>query len=601
MSEGQTVTTPSTTDDPRASAADDPGVLTGRGAAPGVAIAPAALVAVSPAAEPADEPAQGTPEEERRRAEEALDATEESLLDLAEKVEGDAGADEAAIFEAHADFAADPELLSRVRTAIDGGASAAEAVRAAFDGFGALLAKSTDEYIAARAADIGDVRDQVVAVLRGEDPSATLVEHDEPVIVVAHDLTPSQTARIPSEQLAGIACEEGSPTAHSAILARALGIPSVVGVTGLLAAVERAGEHATLAIDGTACEVIVDPGDAERDEFSQRIEREAELTARLAELVDEPGQTADGRHVELAANVNDEGTLEVLEGSGAQGAGLVRTELLFVQHTQPPTVDEQVDFYARVLAAFPGERVVIRTSDIGADKPVPYIELDEENPALGVRGLRLALDRREMLVDQLTALVRAAAQAGPDAGRLAIMFPMVSRPDELDTALAVVDEVCAAEGADRPEMGVMIEVPAAALAARRFAQRVDFLSLGTNDLLQYLFAADRVLAGVAHLPDICDPDVLRLIRDVVDAAHAHDAWVGVCGEAAADPVQAAAFVGLGMDELSMTPSGIGRIKDVLRRVTSAQLADAVARAIDADGPDEARQQIADTIDAGRTD
>jgi phosphotransferase system enzyme I (PtsI) len=327
------------------------------------------------------------------------------------------------------------------------------------------------------------------------------------------------------------------------------------------------------------------------------MEREAALEARLAELVDEPGQTADGRHVELAANVNDEGTLDTLEGTGAEGAGLVRTELLFLEHTEPPTVDEQIEWYARVLAAFPGQRVVIRTSDIGADKPVPYIELDEENPALGVRGLRLALDRRELLVDQLTALVRAASQAGPDAGRLAVMFPMVSRPDELDDALAVVDEVCGAENAERPELGVMIEVPAAALAARRFARRVDFLSLGTNDLLQYLFAADRVLAGVAHLPDILDPDVLRLIRDVVAAAHAEDAWVGVCGESAADPVQAAAFVGLGMDELSMTPSGIGRIKDVLRRMTTAELMDAVTRAIDADGPEQARQQITAAIGA----
>ena len=262
------------------------------------------------------------------------DATEASLLDLAEKVEQDAGADEAEIFAAHADFAADPELLSRVRTAIADGASAAEAVRSAFDWFGALLAASTDEYIAARTGDIADVRDQVLAALRGEDLAAAAVEHDEPVIVVARDLTPSQTARIPREQLAGIACQEGSPTAHAAILARALGTPSVVGVVGLLDAVDAGGERVTVAIDGTAGDVVVNPTDTEQVEFRERIERERELAGRLAGLVGEPGRTADGRHVELAANVNDEQTLKTLVDTGAEGAGLVRTELLFLEHAQ---------------------------------------------------------------------------------------------------------------------------------------------------------------------------------------------------------------------------------------------------------------------------
>jgi phosphotransferase system enzyme I (PtsI) len=528
--------------------------------------------------------ATGTPEEEKARVDAALEEVENTLTELAESKRDTLG-DEADIFLAHADFAGDPEIADMAHDAIDDGTGANAAVSSAFDSFRKLLESSSDEYLAGRATDIDDVRDQVLAVLAGAQDAPVPTERS---VIIAHELTPSQTARLPRELIAGVACAAGSPTSHAAILSRSLGIPAVMGVVGLLDVV---ADGTPLAIDGSTGEVMIEPDDAERREFSERIEREAALAERLAELVDEPGRTADGRHVELAANVNDEGTLDTLDGTGAEGSGLVRTELLFLEHTEPPSVEDQVAWYRKALAAFPGQRVVIRTMDIGADKPVPYINLDEENPALGVRGLRLALDRRELLVDQLTALVRAGSEVGPEGGRLAIMFPMVSRPDELDAALAVVDEVCAAEGAERPEMGVMIEVPSAALAARRFAQRVDFLSLGTNDLLQYLFAADRVLAGVAHLPDILDPDVLRLIRDIVEGAHAEDAWVGVCGESAADPVQAAAFVGLGMDELSMTPTGIGRVKDALRRVTSTQLAEAVERAIAADGPEAAREVL----------
>lgn len=566
--------------------------LEGRASSPGVAMADAFVVRKVEV--DAEATASGTPDEEKERADAALAEVEESLVELAESKREELG-DEADIFLAHADFAGDPEIADMAHERIDDGASAEAAVTAAFDSFRALLEKSADEYMAGRAADIDDVRDQVLAVLAGGGDAQVPTARS---VVVAHELTPSQTARLPRELIAGVVCAAGSPTSHAAILSRSLGIPAVMGVTGLLDAVANG---TPLAIDGATGEVVIDPDDVEREEFTQRIEREEALAERLAELVDEPGRTADGRHVELAANVNDEGTLEALEGTGAEGSGLVRTELLFLEHDEPPSVEDQLTWYRKVLAAFPGQRVVIRTMDIGADKPVPYIDLDEENPALGVRGLRLALERRELLVDQLTALIRAGRDAGPGAGRLAIMFPMVSRPEELDAALAVVDEVCAAESAERPEMGVMIEVPSAALAARRFAQRVEFLSLGTNDLLQYLFAADRVLAGVAHLPDILDPDVLRLLRDIVDGAHAEDAWVGVCGESAADPVQAAAFVGLGMDELSMTPTGIGRVKDALRRVTSEQLAEAVERALAADGPETARELLTDVVQEATAD
>jgi phosphotransferase system enzyme I (PtsI) len=553
--------------------------LTGRGASAGAALAPAFVVEERAAAPlPAGTP--GGPEGEYARAVEALEATGRALAALAEKVAADAGEEEAAIFEAHADFAADPELADRVEAATAGGLPAEEAVTRAFGSFRELLAASGDEYLAARAADLDDVRDQVLDRLAGAAEAAVPTRR---VVVVARELTPSQTARMPREHLAALVCEAGSPTSHAAILARALGIPAVVGVAGLLGAV---GQGAPVAVDGASGEVIVDPEPADVARVEARTRDEARDRDRLATLREEPGRTADGRRVELAANVNDPGAIDRAREAGAQGSGLVRTEFLFLGAQQAPGVEEQTAYYRRVLEAFAPERVVVRTMDIGADKPVPYIVRQEENPALGVRGLRLSLARRELLSDQLRALLRAA-----DAGRLAIMFPMVSRPDELDEALAVLDGLVAEEGVARPEVGVMIEVPSAALAARRMAARVDFLSLGTNDLLQYLFAADRLLADVAGLPDLFDPDVLRLLGDVVAGAHAEGAWVGVCGEAAADPASAAALVGLGMDELSMTPTAVPRVKDLLRNVAAADLARAVAAAMAAPGPREARAAV----------
>lgn len=560
--------------------------LTGRPASPGVALAPAFVIAPRPAR--TELPPQGTPEEEEARAADALARAAADLEALAEKVEAEAGPEEAAIFEAHAAFAADPELADQVAAATREGVRAEEAVRTAFDGFREVLAASPVEYMAARAADLDDVRDQVIDLLIGADEAPVPSERS---VIVALELTPSQTTRLPRDLIAAIACESGSPTSHAAILARSLGIPAVVGVTGLL---EAATPGTPLAVDGDAGTVAVDPDAELRADFAQRAERHAEREERLAELRDEPGRTADGRHVELAANVNDPGAIDAAREFGAEGSGLVRTEFLFLESETAPTIDEQVAYYRRVLAAFPGQRVVVRTMDIGADKPLPFVQREpEENPALGVRGLRLGLVMPELLRDQLRALLRAAAAEGSGSGRLAVMFPLVSRVDELQQALEVFEEVAAEEGADRAgiEVGVMVEVPSAALAARRFARHVDFLSIGTNDLLQYLFAADRLLADVAGLPELFDPDVLRLIREVFTSAHEEQAWVGVCGEAAADPLSAAVLVGLGVDELSMTPRAVPAVKDLLRRLDSRELARAAAEAVAADSVEAAREAV----------
>ncbi len=563
--------------------------LDGRAASPGVALAPAfVLRPVQVEASTARDDAPRDPDQERSRAEEALEQTEERLAELADEMREQLG-DEADIFLAHADFAGDPEVLDRVRAATAEGASAEAAVTQAFDSFRALLAASEDEYLAGRATDIDDVRDQVLEVLAGRDVAPVPLERS---VVVAGELTPSQTAKLPRELIAAIVCEAGSPTSHAAILSRALGIPAVVGVGGLLDAIDDDGT--LIAVDGREGAVRIAPDDAEQADIAVRMEQDLRRRERLTALRDEPGRTADGHSIELAANVGGTGDLAAAKEHGAQGSGLVRTEFLFQDAEEEPSIDEQVEFYRNVLAAFPGQRVVFRTMDVGADKPLPFVTRDpEENPALGVRGLRLGLLRPELLTNQLRALLRARAEDNAGQGRLAIMFPLVSTPDEVRRARAALDRAAETEQTtiDGVEVGIMVEVPSAALAAHRIAPLVDFFSVGTNDLLQYLFAADRLVAELAGLPDAADPDVLRLLGRVIAAAHDHGAWVGVCGEAAADLVVAAALVGLGADELSMTPTAIPEVKDTLRRLEREALAKLSAEAITADSATDVRALV----------
>ncbi|HSK98444.1 MAG TPA: phosphoenolpyruvate--protein phosphotransferase [Euzebyales bacterium] len=577
--------------------------LEGRAASPGVALAPAFVVrpahARDAAAEAVSREAPADPEKERARAEAALAQTEERLGELADEMRDQLG-DEADIFLAHADFAGDPEILDRVTAAIAEGSSAEAAVVQAFDSFRDLLAASADEYLAGRAADIDDVRDQVLDVLAGREGAPVPVER---AVVVAAELTPSQTARLPRDLIAAVVCETGSPTSHAAILSRALGIPAVVGVAGLLDAI---AEGDLIAVDGRAGAVRIAPDEREQEDIRVRVDEERRHRERLSELRDEPGRTADGRHVELAANVGGAEDLDTAREHGAEGSGLVRTEFLFQQATHEPSIAEQEAFYRRVLAAFPGQRVVFRTMDVGADKPLPFVVRDpEENPALGVRGLRLGLARPDLLRNQLRALLRArdvdgAAEgerqpAGGQAaqGRLAIMFPLVSTADEVRRARVELERAAEMEqvALDGVEVGIMVEVPAAALSAHRIAPLVDFFSVGTNDLLQYLFAADRLVADLAMIPDAADPDVLRLLGQVIEVAHEHGIWVGVCGEAAADLPVAAALVGLGADELSMTPVAIPEVKDMLRRNDGAALRRVADEALGATDAAAARDLI----------
>jgi phosphotransferase system enzyme I (PtsI) len=524
------------------------------------------------------EVASGAPEEELARLLGALERAEAELRELAERVAESAGEEEGEIFEAHAEFAADPELARLTEEAVRAGTSAERAVVGAFETFRELLVASASEYLAARAADLDDVRDRVVKILLGMSTGGDRPEQRS--VVVAHELTPSETASIPVELIAAVVTETGSPTSHAAILARALGVPAVMACDGVLAAT-RAGVD--IAVDGRAGEAIVDPTPDERAEIVRRHEQEERRREDLGALREKPGRTADGHPVELAANIGSIDHIPAAVEAGGQGSGLVRTEFLFIGRVTAPTVEEQTKVYAEILRGFPGHRVVFRTMDVGADKPLPFVERDpEENPALGLRGIRLSLRSPDLFRDQLRALVRARADvAGEEAGRLAIMFPLVATAGELEAARGVLRGIADEDGVDLEgiEVGVMIEVPSGALGAARLARHADFFSIGTNDLIQYLFAVDRLNGAVADIGDVLEPDVLTLIGSVVEAGHANEAWVGVCGEAAGDPTVAGALVGLGVDELSMTKVAIPEVKDALRRLTRDECREAVHAAI----------------------
>lgn len=561
--------------------------LRGIGAAPGVAIG-APFVVEPPVTEVADPGPAGPPAAEKARLHGALVQAAAELHLMAHRLRPVAG-DEAEIFEAHAAFAEDPELEEQAGELIDGGRSAVAAIAAAFGAFRALLAASTNEYMAARAADLDDVCARVVAILSGVSRTYNLPAGRS--VLLARELTPSQTAEMPRDRIAGIVTETGSPTSHAAILARTLGIPAVVGAPGVLTVAAGA---ALVAVDGRTGEVHVEP---EADVLAGLQSRMVEEQARRAELeaaVHEPGRTADGVAVELVANVAGRDDLAAAVAAGAEGAGLVRTELLFQDRRTEPSVAEQAAYYGEVLAAFPGRRVVFRTLDVGADKPLPFVVREPEpNPALGVRGIRLSLRRPKLFEDQLRALLQAHRDR-PGGGVTGIMFPLVSRVDEVMAARSELERVAGDEGVplDGVEVGVMIEVPSAALAAARIAPHVDFFSVGTNDLLQYLFAVDRLVAEVAELTDVCEPLVLDLIASVVQSAGQHGCWVGVCGETASDPVVGAALVGLGVRELSMVPGALGEVKDLLRRHSLGALAAAAGAARAAATAADARQVLA---------
>jgi multiphosphoryl transfer protein len=540
--------------------------LRGVAASSGIAIGPARPL--RPQEPPVEEGPGGTPAEERTRLDAALAAARADLEKTRATVAARAGDAEAEIFTAHALLLDDAAIVEPALRRIDEGEPAGRAWQAASHEAASAFRALEDPYLRERAVDVEDVSARVLARLAGVPVGAVL---DAPGIVVADELTPREAAGLDPADAWAIATARGGDTAHAAILARALGIPAVVGLGGSLLAI---AEDTPLVVDGDAGVIHVDPGPETIAEHERRREAaEGERRAALA-LAGEPGALRDGRRVEIFANVGSLAEARLALDNGAEGIGLLRTEFLFLDRTDPPSEEEQADVLREIAGALEGRPVVVRTLDTGADKPLPFLRQDAEpNPFLGRRGIRLSLSSPDLLRTQLRAILRVAAEHP-----LKVMFPMVATLDELRAARALLDEARADLGSRAElDVGVMVEVPALALQAARFAPEVDFFSIGTNDLAQYVMAADRGNAAMAGLLSGSLAPVLALAAAVTAAAAAHGRWVGVCGELAGDPRAAVLLAGLGVRELSMAGSRIPAVKAALRETDSAE-AESAARA-----------------------
>ncbi|TKX60964.1 phosphoenolpyruvate--protein phosphotransferase [Halorubrum sp. ASP1] len=539
------------------------------------------------------DPASVDADAELDRYEAARDAVREALRDARDRAAERVGEEEAAVFEAHEGFLDDPTIIEDVEAAIREGTPAEHAVADRLDEAVAQF-EGMEGRMAERADDLRDVRDRLLRALLAGDggvstAAADLAALPDGTVLLAERLTPSDTAALDPEAVAGVATVEGGRTSHAAIIARSLAVPAVVGVGETL---ESINDGETVLVDGEAGEVVVDPDEARRDAV-----RESGPDA-----IPERVATADGRPIAVAANVGGEVELAPAAGRGADGVGLFRTEFLFVDREAPPTEDEQYEAVTAALSAFPDDRVVVRTLDVGGDKPVPYLDLpDEPNPFLGRRGVRLSLDEHADLFEtQLRALLRAAATEDGDG--LAVMFPLVTRVEEVERAVDAVESV-AADLADEgvahvvPELGAMIETPAAAFLADALADRLDFLSVGTNDLAQYVMAADRGNDAVAEHHDPLHPAVLRALDRTTAAAEGSDAWVGMCGEMAGDPALTELLVGLGFDELSMSAVTVPEVKARVREVD----ADAAASLANEALACETRGEVLDALGLGERD
>ncbi|HKC90590.1 MAG TPA: phosphoenolpyruvate--protein phosphotransferase [Candidatus Limnocylindria bacterium] len=524
------------------------------------------------------------PEAEVARLIAATEAVARASERLADQVRGAGHADEAEVFSAHAMIARDPDLLdaaaARIRTE---GADATAAITAAAGTVADQLRALGDALLAGRAADVIDVGDRVARELSGlADGDMRLAE---PSIVVALDLPPSLTATLPRDRLLGIALEASSPTAHAAILARAYGIPAVVGATGLLAALDAAGAGSPLALDGESGEILVAPTKEDVARYEARAGTIRRDRGRDVEEAGLPAVTKDGTKVELVANIGSPGEAAGAVALGARGVGLFRTEFLFLERSSPPSEDEQAKAYGDVVAAFAPHPVTIRLLDVGGDKPIPYLPLKEEdNPFLGVRALRLADRRPDIFVTQLRACLRAAVK-----GRVKVMAPMVADAGDVAMLRQLADRARAEmvrEG--RPigeiDLGVMLEIPSAILTADTYVRELKFVSIGTNDLLQYTLAADRGNPALERYRDSLHPALLQLVRLAVEAAERAGIELSICGEMAGDPAAALVLVGLGVRVLSVSPSSIAAVRRALRgavrsdleRIAMAGLGDASA-------------------------
>ena len=518
---------------------------------------------------------------EEARLDDALSKSSEELQQIRNKAAESLGEEEAQVFDAHLMVLSDPDMIGQIKQNIsDNKVNAESALKEVTDMYiGMFEAMEDNAYMQERAADIRDVAKRILAnLLQVVLPNPSMI--NEEVVVVAHDLTPSDTAQLDRNFVKAFVTDIGGRTSHSAIMARSLEIPAIVG-TGEITAKVKAGD--ILAVNGIEGDVIVHPTEDQKASFIKIGEDYAAQKAEWEKLKNAETVTADGKHFELAANIGTPKDLTGVHNNGAEGVGLYRTEFLYMDSPDFPTEEDQYVAYKAVLEGMDGKPVVVRTMDIGGDKELPYLQLPHEmNPFLGYRALRISLSSlgEGMFRTQLRALLRASVH-----GNLRIMFPMVATLQEFRSAKKMYDEEKAkliAEGiavSDTIQVGIMIEIPAAAILADRFAKEVDFFSIGTNDLIQYTMAADRMNEQVSYLYQPYNPSILRLIKNVVDAAHAEGKWAGMCGEMAGDQTAVPLLMGIGLDEFSMSATSILKTRSLMKTLDTSKMKELANRAL----------------------
>ncbi|HAQ1155467.1 TPA: phosphoenolpyruvate--protein phosphotransferase [Enterococcus faecium] len=554
-------------------------MLKGIAASDGVAVAKAYLL-VQPDLTFSKATVEDTAAEEAR-LDAALAKSTEELQQIREKAAQSLGEAEAQVFDAHLMVLSDPEMVGQIKQNIkDNSVNAESALKEVTDMYiGMFEAMEDNAYMQERAADIRDAAKRILAHLLGVTlPNPSMI--NEEVVVVAHDLTPSDTAQLDRNFVKAFVTDIGGRTSHSAIMARSLEIPAIVGTKEITAKVK---EGDILAVNGIEGDVIIDPTDEQKAEFEKAGADYAAQKAEWEKLKNAETVTADGKHFELAANIGTPKDLVGVHNNGGEAVGLYRTEFLYMDSPDFPTEDDQYEAYKAVLEGMEGKPVVVRTMDIGGDKELPYLQLPHEmNPFLGYRALRISLSEQgdEMFRTQMRALLRASVH-----GNLRIMFPMVATLKEFRAAKAIFEEEkqkLISEGkevSDTIQVGIMIEIPAAAVLADKFAKEVDFFSVGTNDLIQYTMAADRMNERVSYLYQPYNPSILRLIKNVIDAAHAEGKWAGMCGEMAGDQTAVPLLVGMGLDEFSMSATSILKTRSLMKRLDTAKMAELADRAL----------------------
>jgi phosphotransferase system enzyme I (PtsI) len=523
---------------------------------------------------------------ETGRFEKALVQTRQEILEVQRKVVENLGAKEADIFEAHLLMLEDHALVGEViRLIKEEKVNSEYAFHSVAERYSEALLAANDEYLRERAADMRDLTSRVLDNLLEVKDAFDLHHITEPCILVSHDLSPSTTAQLNKKFVLGFATDIGGKTSHTAIMARSLGIPAIVGLQSVSQELDS-GDYALL--DGYSGTIIVNPTDQTLFEYGQLAKIRASLDEKLREIRSQPAVTLDGKSIHLSANIEDQNDIEAVIANGAEGVGLFRTEFLFINRNSLPTEEEQYKVYREVAAALKPNSIIIRTLDLGGDKFASHLQLAQEmNPFLGWRAIRFCLAQPELFRAQLRAILRASAE-----GNVKMMYPMISGLDELNQANAIVDKCkveLRAEGKPfdaNMDIGAMIEIPSAALIANTLAKRAKFFSIGSNDLIQYTLAADRTNERVSHLYEPTHPAILRLIKTIVDAAHQHGIWTGVCGEIAGDAFLTPLLIGLGVDELSAAPSVVPQVKYIIRRLKLSEAQALAEFALQCESPSE---------------